>query len=82
MGNAVLIGALLVVSIIAATLWVTRPKCDVLGALEKGYELGVDSVDAEREGYDNWNNQDIPGSFFKFRRAKRRMFVRIYQGYR
>jgi hypothetical protein len=54
MANTILIGALIVVSIIAVLLWVTRPKCDMLGALEKGYELGSADREETPGRQQNW----------------------------
>lgn len=62
MSNTILIGALIVVSIVAVLLWATRPKCDMLGALEKGYKLGATdreySVDSETAYEQMMRNQD------------------------
>lgn len=52
--TTILIGALIVVSIIAVLLWATRPKCDMLGALEKGYELGTADREETPARQQNW----------------------------
>ena len=54
MANTILIGVLIVVSIIAVLLWATRPKCDMLGALEKGYELGATDREETPARQQNW----------------------------
>ena len=60
--NTLLIGALIVVSIITVLLWITRPKCDMIGAFSKGYKMGAST----REGYSNWDSFHIPENELKF----------------